>query len=202
VRGAVHHGNTYPPVRRVGTIHDERCHMPNRFYSMMDPAWFCIKDIEKVSVLTIDSWGSLGWAPQKVRRPSELGREDVPGRDCGILNTFQANDLDRPYRACLLFVRFTQAGGLSFLIVRRWRSRMSEWCCASQSRSARSGKVQTPDLSKRHIPGWSEGQRPGLISAYGTAIGIGHQDEWRAESPVSSAGIRAGTDRSGLQPSD
>ena len=74
------------------------------------------------------------------------------------------------------------------IMPRRWRLRMSEWCCASQSRSARSGKVQTPDLSKRHIPGWSEGQRPGLISAYGTAIGIGHQDEWRAESQVSCPG--------------
>ncbi len=52
------------------------------------------------------------------------------------------------------------------------------------------------------LPFPTEGQRPGLISAYGTAIGIGHQDEWRAESPVSSAGIRAGTDESGLQPLD
>ena len=66
---------------------------------------------ENVSVLTIGSWGTLGWEPQKVRRPSERSGMDVPGRDCVVWNTFEANDLGRPYRACLLFVRFTQAAG-------------------------------------------------------------------------------------------
>ena len=69
---------------------------------------------ENVSVLTIDSWGTLGWEPQKVRRPSERSGMDVPGRDCVVWNTFEANDLGRPYRACLLFVRFTQAAGLGW----------------------------------------------------------------------------------------
>ena len=34
--------------------------------------------------------------------------------DCVICNTLQLNDLDRPYRAFLLFVRFTQAVGLGW----------------------------------------------------------------------------------------
>ena len=38
----------------------------------------------------------------------------MPGRDCIIGNTFRLNGLDRPYRAFLLFVHFTQAGGLGW----------------------------------------------------------------------------------------
>ena len=51
-------------------------------------------------------------------------------------------------------------------------------------------------------PGLFEGQRPGLIPAYGIAIGIGHRNGWRAESPVSCPGFVVGTDGSGLQPLD
>ena len=47
-----------------------------------------------------------------------------------------------------------------------------------------------------------KGRRPGPISAYGTAIGIAHRHEWRAKGPVSFPVSRAGTDESGLQPSD
>ena len=39
------------------------------------------------------------------------------------------------------------------------------------------------------------------MPAYGTAIGIGHRHEWRAESPVSSGGSGRGLGVSGLQPS-
>ncbi len=61
------------------------------------------------------------------------------------------------------------------------------------------GKVQPPGLSKGHRSGLFEGQRPGLIPAYGIAIGIGHRNGWRAESPVSCPGFVVGTDGSGLQ---
>ena len=64
------------------------------------------------------------------------------------------------------------------------------------------GRVQPPGLSKGHRSGWFEGQRPGLIPAYGIAIGIGHRNGWRAESPVSCPGFVVGTDGSGLQPLD
>ena len=51
-----------------------------------------------------------------------------------------------------------------------------------------SGRAVGARFRKGHRPGLFEGQRPGLISAYGTAIGIGHQYGWRAESPVSWGG--------------
>ena len=64
------------------------------------------------------------------------------------------------------------------------------------------GRVQPPGLSKGHRSGWFEGQRPGTIPAYGIAIGFGHRNGWRAEGPVSCLGFLAGTDASGLQPSN
>ena len=65
---------------------------------------------------------------------------------------------------------------------------------------ARVGKGQRPGLFEGHRSGLFEGQRPGLIPAYGIAIGIGHRNGWRAESPVSCPGFVVGTDGSGLQP--
>ena len=72
---------------------------------------------------------------------------------------------------------------------------------------ARVGKGQRPGLfeghrsglSKGHRSGLSKGQRPGPIPAYGIAIGIGHRNGWRAESPVSCPVFVVGTDGSGLQ---
>ena len=64
------------------------------------------------------------------------------------------------------------------------------------------GRVQPPGLSKGRRSGWFEGQRPGLIPAYGIAIGFGHRNGWRAEGPVSFPVSLARTDGSGLQPSN
>ena len=96
----------------------------------------------------------------------------------------------------------TQAVGLGFLIMRRWRSRMWGWCCAlavqerSVPRWPTAQLVQGPNV--RFIPGPTA--HP--ITAYGIAIGIGNRHDRRAEGPVSCTGFVAGTDGSGLQPSD
>ena len=49
-------------------------------------------------------------------------------------------------------------------------------------------------------PGFFEGQRPGIIPAYGTTIGIGRRNGERAEGPGTFRGFVAGNDGSGLQP--
>ena len=96
----------------------------------------------------------------------------------------------------------TQAVGLGFLIMRRWRSRMWGWCCAlavqerSVPRWPTAQLVQGPNV--RFIPGPTA--HP--ITAYGIAIGIGNRHDRRAPSLVSCTGFVAGIDRSGLQPSD
>ena len=51
-------------------------------------------------------------------------------------------------------------------------------------------------------PGFFEGQRPGIIPAYGTTIGIGRRNGERAEGPGTFRGFVAGNDGSGLQPLD